>query len=113
MGYPGWFPRQVDPDDVEAARKLVPVAFLQKTTGGPGNVLLLPRAYPGLRIAEPLARPGLDFHEDEFLPVPGHDIDFTPGYGIPVVPGEYGMALPAEKRFRDGFASRTAGMRRF
>ena len=104
MGYPGWIPRQVYPDDIEPARKLVPVAFLQKTTGGPDHMVLFPRIDPGLGIAEPPAGPGLDFHEDDFLSVPGHDIDFIPGYGIPVVPGENGMALPAEKRFRDGFA---------
>lgn len=104
MGYPGWIPRQVDSDDVEPARKLVPVAFLQKTTGGPGDVLLFSGVDPGLWIAEPPARPGLDFHEDELLPVPGYDIDFVPGNGIPVVPGENVMALPAEKSFRDGLA---------
>ena len=76
----------------------MPVAILQETTGGPGDMLLFPPAHPGLRFTEPLARAGLYFHEDEFVPVPGYDIDFTPGQGIPIVPVENDMTLPPQKR---------------
>ena len=56
----------------------MPVAFLQETTGGPGDMALLSRVDPGMRIAEPPPGSGLDLHEDEFFPVPGDEVDFTP-----------------------------------
>ena len=83
----------------------MPVPFLQETTGGPGDMALLSRVDPGMRIAEPPPGSGLDFHEDEFFPVPGDEVDFTPGDGIPVVSGQNGMALPAQEDFRDGLAA--------
>ena len=105
MRYPGRVQRQIDPDDIEAARKRMPVAFLQETMGGPGDMTLFSSVDPGLRIAEPPAGSGLDFHEDKFFAVPGDEVYFTTGDGIPVVSGQNGMALPAQEDFRDGLAS--------
>ena len=105
MGNPGRITRQIDPDDIESARDLVPVALQEKATGGAGDMLLLPGVDPGLGIAEPAPRTGLHLHEDDFFIVPGNDVYFAAGYGIPVIPGQHGMALAPQEHFRDSFTS--------
>lgn len=103
--YAGRIQRQIYSNDIEPTWCIVQASILQEPAGGPGDMPLFPRVHPGLRIAEPPAGAGLDFHEDEFVSVPGDEVDFASGGGIPEIPGQYGMALPAQERFRDGLAA--------